>query len=209
MHLRVAIILASLIALPSASNQGTPPQSQASGFVNSLMPQPSQPSAQEGRLTLTPSFAATADHYRDARLDAAIARTLDRLKTQIGTSIPTSAPAAPTSAALVISVDGPGEPVQSVDEDESYSLEVNASAARLHSATVAGTMHGLETLQQLVQSDATGYFVPPVSIRDTPRFRWRGLMIDCGRHFMPVEVIRRSLDGMAAVKLNVFHCHLR
>ena len=51
MHLRVAIILASLIALPSASNQATPPQSQASGFVNTLMPQPSQLSAQEGRLT--------------------------------------------------------------------------------------------------------------------------------------------------------------
>src|SRR3984885_15837527 len=87
MHLRVAIILASLIALPSASNQATPPQSQASGFVNTLMPQPSQLSAQEGRLTLTPSFAAAADHYRDARLDAAIARTLDRLKTQTGISI--------------------------------------------------------------------------------------------------------------------------
>ncbi|MGB9363115.1 MAG: family 20 glycosylhydrolase, partial [Candidatus Sulfotelmatobacter sp.] len=66
----------------------------------------------------------------------------------------------------------------------------------------------LETLQQLVQSDATSYFVPAVSIRDTPRFRWRGLMIDCGRHFMPLDVIKRSLDGMAAVKLNVFHWHL-
>jgi hexosaminidase len=208
MHLRVAIILASLIALPSASNQATPPQSQASGFVNTLMPQPSQLSAQEGRLTLTPSFAATADHYRDARLDAAIARSLDRLKTQTGISIPASPPAAGTSGALVISVDGPGEPVQSVDEDESYSLDASPSGARLHSATVVGAMHGLETLLQLVQSDAAGYFVPAVSIRDTPRFRWRGLMIDCGRHFMPVEVIKRSLDGMAAVKLNVFHWHL-
>jgi hexosaminidase len=208
MHLRVATILASLIALPSASNQATPPQSQASGFVNTLMPQPSQLSAQPGRLTLTPSFAATADHYRDARLDAAIAHSLDRLKTQTGIPIPASPPAAGTSGALVISVDGPGEPVQSVDEDESYSLDVSPSAARLHSATVVGAMHGLETLQQLVQSDANGYFVPAVSIRDTPRFRWRGLMIDCGRHFMPVDVIRRSLDGMAAVKLNVFHWHL-
>ncbi|HVR25953.1 MAG TPA: family 20 glycosylhydrolase [Candidatus Polarisedimenticolia bacterium] len=208
MHLRVAIILASLIALPSASNQATPPQSQSSGFVNTLIPQPSQFSAQQGRLTLTPSFAATADHYRDARLDAAIARSLDRLKTQTGISIPASPPAAGTSGALVISVDGPEEPVQSVDEDESYSLDVSPSGARLHSATVVGAMHGLETLEQLVQSDATGYFVPAVSIRDTPRFRWRGLMIDCGRHFMPVDVIRRSIDGMAAVKLNVFHWHL-
>ena len=102
MHLRVAIILASLIALPSASNQATPPQSQASGFVNTLMPQPSQLSAQEGRLTLTPSFAATADHYRDARLDAAIARSLDRLKTQTGISIPASPPGAGTSGAHVL-----------------------------------------------------------------------------------------------------------
>ena len=208
MHLRVATILASLIALPSASNQATPPQSQASGFVNTLMPQPAQLSAQQGRLTLTPSFAATPDHYRDARLDAAIERSLARLRTQTGISIPASPPAAGTSGALVISVDGPGEPVQSVDEDESYSLDVSPSGARLHSATVVGAMHGLETLQQLVQSDATGYFVPAVSIRDTPRFRWRGLMIDCGRHFMPVDVIRRSLDGMSAVKLNVFHWHL-
>ena len=69
-------------------------------------------------------------------------------------------------------------------------------------------MHGLETLQQLIQADATGYFLPAVSIQDTPRFRWRGLMIDCGRHFMPVEVFKRTLDGMAAVKLNVFHWHL-
>jgi hexosaminidase len=69
-------------------------------------------------------------------------------------------------------------------------------------------MHGLETLQQLVQSDATGYFVPAVSIRDVPRFRWRGLMIDCGRHFIPVDALKRTLDGMASVKLNVFHWHL-
>ncbi len=45
-------------------------------------------------------------------------------------------------------------------------------------------------------------------IQDAPRFPWRGLMIDVGRHFMPIEVIKRNLDGMEAVKLNVFHWHL-
>src|SRR5436305_11283885 len=48
----------------------------------------------------------------------------------------------------------------------------------------------------------------PLVIQDKPRFPWRGLMIDSGRHFMPVEVIERNLDGMAAVKMNVFHWHL-
>jgi hexosaminidase len=200
--------VSSCAALPSAEGQATALPRTASGFVNTLMPQPSHLSTQEGRLTLTASFAVITDHYRDARLDAAIARSLNHLKTQTGISIPTTPPTANTPPALVISVDGAGEPIQSVDEDESYSLEVTPSGARLHAATAVGAMRGLGTLQQLVQSDASGYFVPAVSIHDTPRFRWRGLMIDCGRHFMPVDVIKRSLDGMAAVKLNVFHWHL-
>jgi hexosaminidase len=204
----VAMILASLVVFSGAPSQATPPQSSAPRFVNTLMPKPAQLSTQEGQLTLTSSFAVITDHHRDARLDAAIARTLDRLRTQTGIAIPTSPPPSSPSEALVVSVDGPGETVQSADEDESYSLEVNPSGAHLHAATVVGAMRGLETLQQLVQSDATSYFVPAVSIHDTPRFRWRGLMIDCGRHFMPADVIKHSLDGMAAVKLNVFHWHL-
>jgi len=59
-----------------------------------------------------------------------------------------------------------------------------------------------------VQPAGNGYVIPAVTIHDAPRFRWRGLMIDCGRHFEPVAVIERTLDGMAAVKLNVFHWHL-
>ncbi len=52
------------------------------------------------------------------------------------------------------------------------------------------------------------YFIHGVEIQDKPRFPWRGLMIDASRHFMPVDVIKRNLDGMAAVKLNVLHWHL-
>jgi hexosaminidase len=207
MHLIAAIILTSLMAL-SAPGQATALPSQSPKFVNTLMPQPAHLSTQEGELTLTPSYSVVTDHYRDARLDAAVARTLDWLRMRTGIQIQTSPPPASTSGALVVSVDGGGETLQSIDEDESYTLEVTQASAHLHAATVVGAMRGLETLQQLVQSNATGYFVPAVSIRDTPRFRWRGLMIDCGRHFMPIDVIRRTIDGMAAVKLNVFHWHL-
>jgi hexosaminidase len=200
----IAVILGSLVAWAGASGQAKPSISQ---FVNTLMPQPEHLAPQEGRLTLTPSFAAIPDRYRDARLDAAIARSLGRLRIRTGISF--QAPSTSSaSGTLIISVDGAGETIQSVDEDEAYSLEVTPSSAHLHAATVVGAMHGLETLQQLVQSDATGYFLPAVSIHDTPRFRWRGLMIDCGRHFTPVDVLHRMLDGMAAVKLNVFHWHL-
>ena len=87
-------------------------------------------------------------------------------------------------------------------------IEITAKGAQLRAATDVGAMRGLETFLQLVQSDGSNYFLPAISIQDTPRFRWRGLMVDCSRHFEPVEVIKRTLDGMAAVKLNVFHWHL-
>ncbi len=208
MRLAIAVILAGLAASAGAANQTVPAQSAALGFVNTLMPQPSRLSTQEGRLTLSPSLVVVADHYRDARLDAAIARSLEQVEAQSGISIPTSLSAANASGTLTVSVDGPGQTIQSVDEDESYTLDVSPSGVRLHAVTVVGAMHGLETLRQLIQTDATSYFLPAVSIQDTPRFRWRGLMIDCGRHFMPIEVLKRTLDGMAAVKLNVFHWHL-
>jgi hexosaminidase len=202
------IILASFSAFCLVPAQADSSPGSAAGFVNTLMPQPSQLSPQEGRLAVTASFAAITDRFREARLDAAIRRSLDRIKAQAAISIPASPATDNAAAALLVTVDGPGEAIQSSGEDESYSLEVTSSGAHLRAATVVGAMHGLETLEQLVQSDVTGLFVPAVSIQDTPRFRWRGLMIDCGRHFISIEVLKRTLDGMAAVKLNVFHWHL-
>jgi hexosaminidase len=206
--LTFATILATLTAVSAASSPATAPTSAAPAFANTLMPQPSQLSVQEGRLAITPSFTAGTDRFRDARLDDAIGRSLDRIRTQTATSVSTAVAAGKATATLVVSIEGPGDAVQTVDEDESYSLDVTPFGARLRAATVVGAIHGLETLQQLIQSDMNSYFVPVVSIRDTPRFRWRGLMIDCARHFIPVDVLKHTLDGMAAVKLNVFHWHL-
>ena len=71
-----------------------------------------------------------------------------------------------------------------------------------------GALHALETLLQLLQNDSTSYYFPIAVIEDFPRFNWRGLMIDAARHFQPVDVIKRNLDAMAAMKMNVFHWHL-
>jgi hexosaminidase len=60
----------------------------------------------------------------------------------------------------------------------------------------------------LLDADANGFYFPAVQITDEPRFTWRGLMIDVARHFQPMEVIKRNIDGMAMVKLNVLHLHL-
>lgn len=176
-------------------------------FVNTLMPEPAHLAVENGSMPLTTSFTAATDSFHDARLDNAIGRMLKQLEYHTGLQIALT-PAASKSATLLITVDGPGEAVQNVDENESYSLDVTANGAHLKAATDVGAMHGLQTFLQLVQTDGKVYFLPAVSIQDSPRFRWRGLMIDCSRHFEPIPVIKRTLDGMAAVKLNVFHWHL-
>jgi hexosaminidase len=72
-----------------------------------------------------------------------------------------------------------------------------------------GALHGLETLLQLLTKNKNGeFYFPLVSIHDAPRFSWRGLMIDVSRHFSPVDVLKRNIDAMAAVKMNVLHLHL-
>jgi hexosaminidase len=176
-------------------------------FANTLLPEPARLSLETGRLELTPSFTVVTDRFHDARLDEAIGRALLRLDSQIGLQIATAAERG-AAGTLTVTVDGPGETIQSLDENETYSLDITANRAHLHSATDVGAMRGLETFLQLVQPDGSGFFLPAISIEDTPRFRWRGLLVDCSRHFEPVEVIKRTLDGMAAVKLNVFHWHL-
>src|SRR5207245_8284585 len=100
------------------------------------------------------------------------------------------------------------EGVQGVGEDESYELVVNGSVAKLSAPNTVGTLHGLQTFLQLVEPTPNGFAVPVVTIKDQPRFVWRGLLIDVGRHFIPVDVLKRNMDGMAAVKMNVLHLHL-
>ena len=59
-----------------------------------------------------------------------------------------------------------------------------------------------------MQITPSGFAVPALTIKDQPRFQWRGLLIDVSRHFIPIDVLKRNLDGMAAVKMNVLHWHL-
>jgi hexosaminidase len=177
-------------------------------FTNNLMPQPASLTATSGSLVLTPQFQAAASKFDNARLDDAIGRAMQQIRQKTGVSLLTKTIPTATEAQLVVEVQGAGEKIQSIDEDESYTFSVTSSGARIEASTVVGAMHGLETLVQLVQPSGSDYVLPLVSIHDSPRFRWRGLMIDCGRHFEPMDVLKRSIDGMAAVKLNVFHWHL-
>lgn len=95
-----------------------------------------------------------------------------------------------------------------LNQDESYQLKISADKITLTANTDIGVIYGVETLLQLLQNNSKTYSFPSVTINDNPRFKWRGLMIDAARRFQPVDVIKRNLDAMAAVKMNVFHWHL-
>jgi len=175
---------------------------------NNLMPQPAELTAGQGRMIIDGAFRVALTGYQEPRLQASARRLVKRLAKQTGIPMSDEIALAPSTAALVIQCDHAGETVQSPNEAESYRLEVTPSQARLTASTPVGALRGMETFLQLVDLDEQGFGVPTVRVNDRPRFPWRGLMIDVARHWQPMPVLKRNLDAMAAVKLNVFHWHL-
>ena len=171
----------------------------------SLMPLPANVSAGEGRFAVDKAFIVQLRGHYDDRVKRAADRFRDHLAHRTG--IPINA-VGESAGSFIITCSSPGEKVQKLGEDESYRLSVGTAEVHLDAATPLGVIHGLQTFLQLVQSGPEGFSAPAVVIEDRPRFPWRGLLMDVSRHFMPVEVIKRNLDGMEAVKLNVLHWHL-
>src|SRR5450432_80154 len=172
----------------------------------SVMPLPTAYQLGQGQLTIDRSFTVGLTGFREARLNRAVQRFLNTLSRETGIAFAQDCVKA--CVGLGVSTRHGSKPVQELGEDESYSLEITATGATLNAPTPLGTLHGLQTFLHLVHATPTGYAVPVVSIQDKPRFPWRGLMVDVSRHFIPLASLRRTLDGMEAVHLNVFHWHL-
>jgi len=166
------------------------------------MPMPSSIEPGDGALAITRGFGIRLSGYKEPRLEAATARMTGRIAKLTGIPLVSS------TAALTVNVQGPSKAVQSPDENEGYRLTVASTGATLTAPNPLGALHGLETFYQLIENTPGGWAARAATVDDHPRFPWRGLMLDVSRHFMPLEVVRRNLDGMAAVKLNVFHWHL-
>jgi hexosaminidase len=93
--------------------------------------------------------------------------------------------------------------------DEAYLLKVNQDGVLITASGPKGVFYGVQTLKQMLPVANSGkLLVPFAEIKDQPRFGWRGLMLDVGRHFFPVSYIKEFLDNMAMYKLNTFHWHL-
>jgi hexosaminidase len=169
-----------------------------------LMPMPASVQPGSGQLPITQSFSVAVTGTHGPSLDSEVQRFVTLLSRQTGIPFRPK----PGAATLQVHADHGRQAVQKLGEDESYELTVADSGAKLTAPTTLGVLRGLQTFLQLVQISPAGFAVPAVTIKDQPRFPWRGLLIDVSRHFIPMDVLKRNLDGMAAVKMNVLHWHL-
>src|SRR5437588_6912622 len=207
-HGRLVLIAIYALSLVLPLRAQVPTVNFATQSHMNLRPVPSSVQIQTGRLPITSSFNVAVKNYTDDRLRAGIDRMLRRLAGRTVLTVPADLATDEGAAILVVQCERAGEIIPALNENESYSLEVNDKQARLIAPTVVGALRGLETFLQLLQGDRDGYYLPGINIQDQPRFPWRGLLIDIARHYEPLDVLKRNLDGMASVKLNVFHWHL-
>jgi hexosaminidase len=197
-----SLAVALMLSLPAAAIEEPP--------TLDLMPVPAQLELGDAAIEIGAEFSVTIEgNGATPRLRGSVQRMLRRLSDRSTLFFDNATflqLEGRSMASMVVTANRPGELV--LGEDESYRLTITADGIALQAATDIGAMRGLETFLQLLSLDENGVTVPEIAIYDEPRFPWRGLMIDSSRHFMPVGMVKRNLDGMAAVKLNVLHWHL-
>jgi hexosaminidase len=198
-------LLVMVFALISSAATAQAPQATPPAI--NVMPMPATVTFAAGRLVVSQTFTVAIAGYNEPRLERAAQRFLRDLGRQTGYFVSDRLGDA-GRATLVIHADHGSEPVQDLGEDESYVLDVSGAGAKLTAPNPLGVMRGLQTFLQLVEVTPDGYAVPAVHIEDSPRFPWRGLSIDVSRHFITMPVLKRNVDAMAAVKMNVLHLHL-
>ncbi|MGB1252893.1 MAG: beta-N-acetylhexosaminidase [Candidatus Promineifilaceae bacterium] len=125
----------------------------------------------------------------------------DMLTAITGLTLPVSHDATPTNS---IQLQGG----TNAERDESYTLNVTDAQVVLAADHAAGLFYAVQTLGQLLSANGGAWEFPAVQIEDAPRFGWRGLHLDVGRHMFPVSFIKKFIDLMALHKFNIFHWHL-
>ena len=206
------IILLLLIVTPQVAWAGG---DDVPAVHPTLVPQPAQLEVCSGDCTLTPDmrivFEADTVEMRAVAEYLALALT-EHTGARVYFGGPDETVPRPDGAVTVKFL------LRQDDElgSEGHQLIVEPDGIELRAPTACGVFRGCQTLRQLVQpalkaetpEPASKWRVPCVRIRDWPRYRWRGMLLDCGRHFMTKKFIKRYLDLLAYHKLNVLHWHL-
>jgi hexosaminidase len=204
-------LLFALLVLAAACVRPQVVPLPAQGPEISIIPKPLQLERGTGSLDLA-SIRRAAIPEGDTAAAETAAFLAERLKTAFGLDLAvTSAPPVEANAVIIFK--------RSARTDlgpEGYELSVTPSGIELAAAGRSGYFYGIQTILQLLPAEAFGRagaaagpaVLPAVKVVDRPRLPWRGLLLDCSRHFFPKDFIKSTLDSLAAHKMNVFHWHL-
>ncbi len=163
-----------------------------------IIPKPKQMELQPGSFKLESGMGLEIQSSDIERVGSFIKNDL---KSIAGLDLTTGA--GKVEDAVVLSLD------ESISNEEGYILNVSKSGIEIKAATPAGIFYGYQSLLQMIPVGASGSIVLPcVSVKDEPRFTWRGMHLDVSRHFKTVDEVKKFIDILAMHKLNVFHWHL-
>ena len=179
--------------------------------MGNVIPRPVSAAPAEGSFAISADTVISVDPGAD-EVQAIGQYLADRLNPATGFSLKVlSATGAPTSGSISLTLEGaPGSL-----GDEGYQLSISPDLVRIAASQPAGLFHGVQTLRQLlppaIESSAFQpgpWRLPAGTISDTPRFAWRGVMLDVSRHFFTVQDMTRYIDLLAYYKINQLHIHL-
>lgn len=178
-----------------------------------LIPMPSQATVQEGRWALDNETRVVLSDPSSGELRRIAEMWAEPLRRSSGLPLPVTGDDSPNAVRLLLE----GEPKvvdRAFQGDESYTLRSGPHGVSITAATGAGLFYGTRTLNQLLPPAALGtgsgvvLEVPFITVLDTPRFPYRGMHLDVGRHLFPVDFIKKYIDLLAHYKMNTFHWHL-
>ncbi len=203
----LAFIAATVLAANALTGCAKPEQqsdNETAAPVN-VIPAPSSVERGEGTFIVTDatklSFGNDAEGKRVAEYFSALVRRT------YGVGLDASGHA-PGDAVIHFELTAGGGASDASGPAEGYLLVSSPKRIVVSASHPRGLFYGAVTLWQLMGKSNGGFAVPAVSIKDAPRFGWRGLMLDSARHYQPPEFIRKFIDVMALHKLNVLHWHL-
>jgi len=170
------------------------------------MPMPAALQTLPTSIVIGRTMAVTWTGFRSPWLDAALERFRTRLERRTGMEILFGTADASVKLTIHCHADDPQALTPDVRGD--YRLEVGPDEIRIDAQGPVGVDYALSTLLQLARSGADGFSFSGATIADQPRYRWRGILIDAARHFISIDGLKRQIDMMELLKLNVLHVHL-
>ncbi|SNR74646.1 beta-N-acetylhexosaminidase [Lutibacter flavus] len=199
--MRVTIFILSCLLTVSCSNKYSVAENSSQDYL--IIPQPLSMEILTGKFLIDANTKVAGDNY----LEKEGQFLADILSADSGQNVPFSSEV--NNGNIILKLDS------TIENEEGYELTVKYNKIVISGKTSKGVFYGIQTLRQLIpiamkKDDVTlnGLTIPAVTIKDNPRYQYRGMHLDVARHFFSVDFVKKYIDLIAMHKMNTFHWHL-